>query len=1708
MCPANSVGRLGRWEGDARAGGPVGSLIGGRYRIGGVLGSGGEGETFSAIDDTTGTPCAVKVFRAEVGVPDPVALARARVEFEQLVGMRHPGLVRAHDLGRDAGRLYLVTELISGASISSIAELADDEQRRNLFVRAARELADALAYLHGRGVLHGDVAPDNVRLAEDGRAVLIDLGASGAPSTGGARGTMGFAAPEALVGSHGHLSDLFGLGATLFAAWTGTGPFGVGGSAVARMLAGSAPLLSTVRRGLPDGWDQLIGSLLQAAPERRPPSARSVLREMGRLTPGSPCEPMRAPFPAGDPLAGIFVGRGQERTSIETALEQLGDGVYPYAVFAVVGGAGSGRNTLIDRALRDLAIAQVAEAGSQITVFRGTLRRLMDWLSVPWKTQADSPAWKDDPVREQQRHFARIVSALDARSAREPMCVVLAGGDDELQFALFVAGASASGRWLILLAAGAPLGRVGAFDLVLSPLSAQDVHLLAARAAGDEPPPEAIARVTAAAAGHAATIAILIRQLVEAMRSGEADRFAPARDAAFDDFLIGSFARLPAPARRLVAMVALGLDAEAALGPGRDDAAAIPQRGVDGERTQPAAAVRDALTATDAARAAGWLTGDAGWPRLPSAAHETIVRKALSDPDLRGVAQHALGLIPEHDGRRGACFEALGEIDRAAAAFLTAAQPEVEGKHGNPTQAAGWLEEAARLAPARLTIDQRLFLAGTLALQGRGEAALAALPSHLAGVSGPDSGRVAERRAWLLGRAGDLAGARNLLEQTIADTTVQVSHEMSIFLRARLARVLVSMGRFAEAIAAADPIVGDPAAGAVALESAVLAHAYAGDPRTARRWHSELAARDLPPARASYIAALLDHLAGDLQSALSLYRRALPQAESAGDIHTLGAIALNMGALAAEAGRYGEALAMQDRAIRELGRLGATTELATALFNAGMLLIELGDFTDARGMLDRLRREIAGRTTLFSAASVLYLEGELAQRQGDDAGALDLFTSVAESPGPDGGGTRAAAVLARAEILARLQRSGEAHAILDGLQVDGSSPRAAAEVRLTRGRILLAAPALDVDAALLLAPALQADGAAAEKAGRQPRAWRCALTAARLFHRAGKDQDAAATLTTARRLFEEIRMFTPIDHRAGLEHDRDARFTTELARQGGSNESAAAQARAARSAQAEDRLRRLLRINKRLNSELRLPRLLELIMDTVIELTDAERGFILLEDEKGELTVKVARNIDQETLEAGAFELSRSIARQAAAGGTPIVTIDAAGDPRFREAVSVSDLHLRSVLAVPLQVKGRSVGTLYVDNRLRQGAFGEDDIQLVLDFSEQAGIAIGNARMLSELRKRERQIEVLNRRLESELAVRKEELVGMKQELRENRVALAIRYDYANIVGRTPRMLDLFRLLDRLTDTVLPVVIQGESGTGKELVARALHFNGPRRARPFVSENCAAIPETLLESTLFGAVRGAYTGADHDSRGLFEVADGGTLFLDEVGEMSPAMQGKLLRVLQTGELRRVGSERIRKVDVRIIAATNRDLGRMVEAGQFRQDLFFRLSVAPIALPPLRDRREDIPAIIDHILRKIAGAASPDPTHDPKAPGSRVAEPRRVDPAAMARLVAYRWPGNVRELENELMRAAALSADRITISDLSPHVAGDAESALSTLEDPDSLSLRPRVERLERALLREALSRTGGNQTRAAQALGLSRFGLQKKLRRYHIGEHG
>jgi transcriptional regulator with PAS, ATPase and Fis domain len=296
----------------------------------------------------------------------------------------------------------------------------------------------------------------------------------------------------------------------------------------------------------------------------------------------------------------------------------------------------------------------------------------------------------------------------------------------------------------------------------------------------------------------------------------------------------------------------------------------------------------------------------------------------------------------------------------------------------------------------------------------------------------------------------------------------------------------------------------------------------------------------------------------------------------------------------------------------------------------------------------------------------------------------------------------------------------------------------------------------------------------------------------------------------------------------------------------------------------------------------------------------------------------------------------------------------------------------------------------------------------------------------------------------------------------------------------------LLRLVDRVTASDVPVLVVGESGTGKELIARAMHTNGLRGRRAFVSENCASVPETLLESTLFGHVKGAFTGASSARAGLFEIADGGTLFLDEIGEMPLSMQVKLLRVLQEGEIRAVGGERTRKVNVRVIGATHRDLQAMVAAGRFREDLLYRINVISVQVPALRDRPEDIPLLVEHFIRKHAEGAS-----GPRA---------RITRGALAKLTSFDWPGNVRQLENEVRRALLLSDGTIDVDHLSPEIAGEGGAAARAT----GLDLRLRIDQLERDLVAEAMDKTGGNQTHAAKLLGVSRFGLQKMMKRLGV----
>lgn len=504
---------------------------------------------------------------------------------------------------------------------------------------------------------------------------------------------------------------------------------------------------------------------------------------------------------------------------------------------------------------------------------------------------------------------------------------------------------------------------------------------------------------------------------------------------------------------------------------------------------------------------------------------------------------------------------------------------------------------------------------------------------------------------------------------------------------------------------------------------------------------------------------------------------------------------------------------------------------------------------------------------------------------------------------------------------------------------------------------------------------------------------------------------------------------------------------------------------------------RILKLNEALTSELELGRLLEKIMDALIEITGSERGVILLPEE-GELCPMFSKNYEStEKNKKSGEDISSSLSRKVFENDEPIITVDALTDERFSQTLSIHKLKLRSIICLPFSYRGRVMGVVYLDSRLKKTFFDKNKLFQLEPFTHQVAIALQNANLFRE---KEKQITTL------------------AKALKESREETKFKYGYQNIVGRHETMQNLFSMLDRITDSQVPVMIQGESGVGKEMIAKAIHYNGPRQTGSFISLNCAALPETLLEAELFGAKKGAYTGSAEDRTGLFELAHKGSLFLDEIGDMPLVMQAKLLRVLQEGEVRPLGSKIVKKVDVRIISASNRDLKILLGEKKFREDLFYRLHVAPVIVPALRERKDDIPLLVEHFLRLYSS--------ENKAPQKKVSK------GAMMVLRDYGWPGNIRELENFVYQLCIMArADTIDVDDLrlKADIFGGAPalqgaSTLSHLIDSGKLSLSRAKQEFEKQEVERVLRLYDGHVTKAASHLQMVRPQLSRMLKQYAL----
>jgi serine/threonine-protein kinase PknK len=994
----------------------------------------------------------------------------------------------------------------------------------------------------------------------------------------------------------------------------------------------------------------------------------------------------------------------------------------------------------------------------------------------------------------------------------------------------------------------------------------------------------------------------------------------------------------------------------------------------------------------------------------------------------------------------------------------------------------------------------------------------------------PHGPAAAVTRARLSLGLGDAAAARRELE-AVAGQLPGADPELARAWSVYLARAHIGVGAYAEAIALLEGVPDTGALGAEALAYLGLACEYVGDARRAR----EVLARSIEQALANesprveglahIVEGLVHQRADRTEEARAAYVRAIAAAERAGDASTLGTAQLNLAGLLKIHGDLAGAIEHFEAAVdmgRRSGRLGT---VRNALLNLANLDLYLGRLSRARANIEALEEQ----REALSGVGRAQLCGLIAELKARTAGPLEAaraYEECAVAYNDLGLSIDAAEATLEGVLVAARQSevdAGELRRRIASAEANlGESSAHRSLLALARASVAWAADDETV-ARAELAQALSA----AREAGQRDFIWRTLEARAEVEEIAGQRVRARRDREEALSVLEEIAARLPRDLREVFWNDprrRHLRAAVERTLGSAPTEHAVFHRRdplaspvaavtssisSMTSTPLERRLARILEVNTELVGEVDLDRLTGRVTDHAVDMLQAERGLVILREPDGTLRVRTSRARGGGTAEE---EFSRSVAEQVMLTGEPVVSINARGDARMSSYASVHQLMLESVACVPIPARsGGAIGALYVETRLVSGDHFERELPTLSAFADQVGIAIETARLVQENRDRAEalasahaDLERAHARLQEILGDRTAELTRARQKLRDARDTLYGHFGYQGLVGTSAAMRRVYSLIERLKDTDVPVLITGESGTGKEVVARAIHRSSARAKRPFVGVNCGAIPENLLESELFGHVRGAFTGADRERKGLLREAEGGTVLLDEIGEMPQKMQAGLLRVLQERTVRPVGGAAELPVDTRLIFATHRDLAQMVRDGRFREDLYYRIHVIEVPMPPLRERTEDIALLVDHFLGLFAARYK--------------RERRTVSREAVRRLAGYGWPGNVRQLEHVLLNAWVLIEEEVIRpehldlpgarpsafpprSEPGPIAVGVPPSSRSPATQRKTLS---RHRRDEKARIIEALEACNWNRVKAAELSGIPRRTFYRRRRQYGI----
>lgn len=1555
-------------------------------------------------------------------VDKPGSRGESRAELAVLAAVRHPGLASFLDHGRTPdGHPFVTREFVPGEPLQDWAAGRSPEEVGGVVV----SLAVALAALHDAGFVHADLKPGNV-IVRDGVPVLCDFGLSSADRAPAEEvsGTFFALAPERLFGgAAAPAGDLFALGVLLHQLW-------VGHRTSARDFYGRFPgvdffqATETIPAELPEWARDVVVDLLARDPAQRPPSARTV--------------------------AGTLAARlGIEHSGAEGELLR-----WP---------VGRGREAWTEQHLarRDSCWVVVPE-GEEPGPFARHLHVQAGLGGQSWKlVELDRAVRRHESPAEFE---AWIVEAK-----REPALLVVADDPGDVAARLALRGLRAHPGRVCVVASEAPPEESDAAPWHVAPLDgvslAQVEQYLEERL--DEPEDRQRA---AALALHRAG-------------QGSATRLDRALESACRDgwYIVSQgHARLrPGP-----------LPERLRTGGGRETRERL--RDLSSVARVVLCAARFARTATDLAAAAGL--------------DESSVAEAVAELLARRL------LLP---GPEGEGLDWAPDLEPAALREVLAADR--------------WAEVHARWSR---TLEQRNAPAHRV------------LPHRWCAEPGPSNRAALREECARLREAGSAEWALQALDAA-EDLAAPLERALPLELVVERALAWCALGELArceEVLAVMASHEGDEAEGlrarvrgAVALrrqdydgaeahlrESIRLAPEHAAEAAVARATalfyagrdeeFSELAAAGADDDRWSErqrdqvrsLHALVHLRRGEVERARSSLGELVESAQARGDASAEAALRIDLGTVHRRGGDLDRARAELEQAVELYRRAGLISGLAQATSTLAGILRERGELLAAEPLLleaVEMRERLGDRPGARLSRGMLGLHWS---ERGHARAALTELTSAADAIGGAGRVQYTPILEARAdEMRARLGAEAsyrstdhrdprvplararaawmrgdarEARRLAEvGLQVGTAAGRAAecAEARFLV-QILDGGPGTELDPAAhpglvddhALLRALAGDDAGElerlarsfEAAGRDDRAAR-----ARLALAAGADQGARelhgdrarAAFERCARGLSDVERDSLAQHLLGIPDPRPADLA-HLSRPTSLEEF-------------EVDALKLLEINHRLVEQQDLKTLVGAIVESALDVTGAERGFLMLEED-GEIRFDTALDSLRGPIDAPELEFSRSIVREALDKMETLRVSNAVDDPLLGAAPSVVSLELRSVLCVPFRVSQRLRGALYVDHRLRSGAFTERSARLLGLLADQASLAIRQVLRVEE-------ISELNRRLNRKVVERESDLITAQRALREVGSPVPV----GGLVGTSAKMRAVHGLIERAARTNIPVLVTGQSGTGKELAARAIHDLGSQKDGPFVTENCAAIPESLIESELFGHVRGAFTGAGSERAGMFERAHGGTLFLDEIGEMPIELQAKLLRVLETSELRRVGDSVVRKVEFRLVAATNRDLETRVEEGLFRADLFYRLDGLRLAMPPLSERTQDIPSLVDHFLR-LQHAED----------GVR----REISDAVLARLCRRTWPGNVRELANEIARLCVLQEGDLDDPDLVREPGAPGARGASPVADDGVVPLAE----VERRAILSALKHTGGDKREAAKLLGISRAKVYQRLK--------